>query len=310
MIRHNWFYKLMALSVALALWFYVNSERNPQATKTFTVPIETRNEAKECVVELTSNTTVVTIQGLKSVVDGINREDIDASINLAGLRPERSSIERRFGISTDIAGVSRNDVDVITSPLAVKAKIEAMSGKRLPVEVKFTSAPPLGYSYNNPAIIPATISISGKSTSVSEVKRLIVTLPDQTTNRPIDDYFDITPLNSIGEIVSDVKLNPDKVRLKLEISEVAATKMVIVSPSITGFPQFPAKVTKISVTPSQVELQGKPSTLVDITTISTDNVSIDDANDTITKDVDLRLPPGVTSVDKEKVRVMVHIATP
>ena len=51
MIRHNWSYKLLALFVSLTLWYIVNSERNPQLTKQFTVPIEVHNLAKGLVAQ-------------------------------------------------------------------------------------------------------------------------------------------------------------------------------------------------------------------------------------------------------------------
>ena len=63
MIRHNFGYKLMALAVAFALWSYVNTERNPQARRTFTVPIEVAHVADGYAAEPDVRDANVTVQG-------------------------------------------------------------------------------------------------------------------------------------------------------------------------------------------------------------------------------------------------------
>ena len=78
MIRHNWSYKLLALIVSLTLWYYVNSERDPQSVKTFTVPIEVHNVANGMVAESRTPEAKVSVTGLKSVVDSIVRDDVVA----------------------------------------------------------------------------------------------------------------------------------------------------------------------------------------------------------------------------------------
>ncbi len=139
---------------------------------------------------------------------------------------------------------------------------------------------------------------------------MIVSLADDAPNGPIDDYFDLKALDSRGNPVSGVELEPNRVRLKLQLVEVPATKAVIVSSNVTGEPKYPARVTRIAVTPSSVILQGKPSALMGVSTIMTDRISIEGEDSTISRDVALRPPPGVEVVGRETVRVTVYVSTP
>jgi YbbR domain-containing protein len=307
MIKHNLVYKLLALGVAIGLWMYVNAEQNPRARRSYTVPITITNIAKGYVAEAGEEEATITVSGLKSITDSIQR--VSAVVDLDQSTP-KSKIEKNIAVHANVFGVVSADLDdlsIVVNPQKVRVHIEALSGKRLPVEVKFPAAPPLGYSYSNPQLVPGSVSVSGKSTEVSQVKRIVLTLPNKMSDRAIDDYFELSALDSSGNSVGGVKLSPEKVRLKLELVEVPATKMVIVSPNITGEPKFPSKINKVSVSPSSVTLEGRPTALVGISTITTDRISIENESETVTKEVDLRVPPSVKVSGRSSVKVTIYI---
>lgn len=310
MIRHNLFYKLLALVVALSLWFYVNSERNPQSRKVLRVPVRTANLAKGYVAEMKTSEVGITIEGPKAIVDDIRKEDVEAWVDLSGARTGARLAAKTLGVRTRISGLSEDDsnaLDVTSIPRVVKVSVEALSGKRLPIEVKYVSAPPLGCSYSNPVITPASVNVSGRDTEVSRVKRAVLTLHLEDPKGFVDSRFEVTPVDSSGRIVGGVKLDPCRARLRLEVVEVPATKTVVVSPTITGVPKFPARVIRIGVTPSQVSLAGKPAALVEVSTIATDEVSVEGVDSTFSRDVAIRAPAGVEIVGRSKVRVTVQI---
>lgn len=306
MIRGNLFYKLLALAVAIIIWIYVNSERNPQSKRTLTVPIEVRNLTRGYAADRKTTEVNVTISGLKTVVDPIRKEDVKAWVDLASAG---TGGPKRVNVSTSVAGVGEDDVDISVNPKKIEVQVEALGAKRLPVELKLVAAPPLGYSFGPPVIAPSTVRVSGKSTQVERVKRIVLTLPESASSGPVDDYFPVVALDSKGSTVRDVKLDYERVHLKMDLVEVPATKAVLVSPNIIGEPKYPAHVTRVSVSPSSVTLMGKPSALIGVSTITTDRVSVDDATATVIKDVGLRLPPGVEVADGDTVRVTVYIST-
>lgn len=309
MIRNNWKYKLLALMVSLILWVHVNSERNPQSTRTFDVSLRTVGVARSHIAELDTPQISVTVAGLKTTVEALTKEDIDAWVDLAKLRLKPDVTQASLAVEKRLPRAVEGDLDVTVSPARVGVRVEAVRERRMPVEAVFTSDPPPGYSYGTPMLTPDTVAIRGTSGALAKVKHVLLTLEGDAAGSATDDYYEISAVDSSGNPVPGVLLKPAKVKAKLEMVEVPATKTVIVSPVFSGLPKFPARVSKYTVTPSFVTLQGKPSKLAGISVVPTDKIELDGADSTISHDADLRIPSGVRAAGARTVRVTVYIAS-
>ena len=310
MIRQNLFYKLLALVIAVFLWVYVNSERNPQSRKVLSVPLEVRNLAKGYTAEASPPEVSVAVEGPQSAVDALRREDASAWVDLRNLKSGPSAITDRFKVNAWVAGAAENRLSVRVSPRTVVVRAEAIRSKRLPVEVKLLTAPPLGYAYTEPILQPASVGVSGRAGAVARVRRIILPIAGDVSGKPVEGYFQVTPTDAAGNRVDEVTLDvPRGVHLKMGVVEVPATKVVVVSECIVGRPKFPAAILKVSVVPPSVTLEGKPKILMGISTIETEEVSVENATESVTRQVGLRVPPGVRVVGPSKVRVSVTIGT-
>jgi len=308
MIRNNLPYKLLAIVVTFALWFYVNAERNPRAHKPFNVPIEVRNLANDYTAELAVGDATVTIDGLKATVDSVAREHVTAWVDLKDTVPSGTAMDETVKVHTRVLDVPPEDIDVALSPRTVKVRIEELAKKLRSVEVKLLSAAPVGYMYGLPLVSPSSVWISGKTSQVRKVKKLLLPISSENPDQSIDGSFAVVPVDEKGRTVPGIALGTQRVRLKLDLIEVQASKTVLVSWSVIGSPKFPAKVSSVTVSPLKVTLKGRPNVLMGISTVGTDDVSIEGADSTVTRDVYLRVPPGVTVDGSRRVRVTVHLA--
>jgi YbbR domain-containing protein len=191
-----------------------------------------------------------------------------------------------------------------------KVRVEAVRWKQLPVEIKFLTAAPLGYAYSEPVITPATVAVSGKTSAVSRVKKVVCAVKCDEGNNQIDETAPVVPVDSHGDVVNGVTLDADRVALKIRFVEAAARKTVIVSPQVAGDPRFPARVTGVSVVPSSVTVEGRPNVLIDLSNLATESIPIESATKTFTREVGLRLPTGVRIVGRSNVQVTIQISTP
>lgn len=309
MIRNNWKYKVLAIVVSLILWLYVNSDRNPHILKIYTVPLRAVGAARGYIAELDTPKVAISIQGLKSVVDTISREDIEALVALDKLQPSKKIVQASMPVEVRLPRAVANDLSVEPSPKTVRVRMEALEERKMPVEVNFTSEPPLGYSYSNPLLTPDTVSISGRASELASISKAILTISGDPSGSSTEDYYDVTPIDANGNVVPDVSVRPGKVRAKLEMIEVPSTKAVIVSPSFSGEPKFPFHVARYTVTPSSVVLEGKPSALGGLSSVSTEKVMLEGADATVTREIALRVPPGVKAVRTKTVKVTVYVGT-
>lgn len=310
MIRKNLFWKLFALAVSLVLWAHVNAERNPQARKAFIVSIEARNVPKGYIAEFgDTREATVTLHGPQSTVESIRREDVSAWVDVES-RIDEASSEHAQNVHARVAGVAPSELDVAVSPKKAKVRIEAIRWKRLPVEVKFLSPPPLGYSYSEPDIVPSTVAISGKTSEVSKVRKVVIQLSGEHGSHTIDEDFTAVAVDAKGNVISNVNLDENTIHLKLRFVEAPATKAVIISPRIEGQPKFPAAVSRVVVNPPTVTLEGKPAVLMGLSTVSTEPINVSDITATLTRDAAVRMPANVRLVGHRSVRVTVYVTTP
>jgi YbbR domain-containing protein len=307
MIRHNWRYKTLAVIVALVLWYYVNSERNPQLRQTFAVPVRVASVAAGHVAEPLTPKVSVIISGPKSTVETVSRDDIEASVDLASVRLGRKIVRATVPVVVHLPRAVEGDLSVAVRPEVAKVQIEAVETKRMPVEVFFTSQPPLGYSYSSPLLTPGSVDITGRVSQLAKVARAVLTLSEDAVGPGTEDYYEVTAIDANGNAVPEIKVRPAKVKAKLEMTEAPATRAAMVSPVFVGHPQFPLRVTRYTVAPSSVILEGKPSALSRTSVVSTESISLEGVDATVTRDVALQIPPGVKVAGARTVRVTVYV---
>lgn len=310
MIRHNWKYKLLALLVALILWTYVNSERNPQSRQTFRVPVDVIEVKKGHVAQLGVTKVAVTVVGLKTAVEAVAKEDIEAFVNVRSMPQDKSVSEAQIPVQVRLPRAIAADLEVTANPRTLQVRVEALGEKQIPVTVGFFAEPPPGYSYGTPILSPAAVVVSGLVSQLSKINSASITISSDLASSPNGDYCEVSALDKEGNSVSGVSVRPEKIRVKLGMVEMPATKTVIVSPIFSGQPKYPARVQKYTVVPSSVTLEGKPSRLSSISAIATDAISLEGAEATIVRDISLEVPSGTRPTGSRTVRVTVHIAAP
>jgi YbbR domain-containing protein len=304
-LLENWFYKFMALVVAVSLWAFVTGERIPVINRTVQLPLNIYKD-KGYTVTSAPDDVAVSLSGPKTEVDKLKPSHLQAWVDLQGRGAGTHRVQVNVG-AKDKSQVP-NDVQINVNQMSYKLTLESISSRSLPVEVHFVSLPPVGYTYGEPQVVPATSSVSGRSSVIDSVRRLIVSVdPSSAPDLDVDRSYTVTALDAGGNEVKGIEIKPARVQVRLDAVAVPARKSVLVSPSVVGQPQYPYKVTKVTVRPEAVIVEGKPAALFDISTIGTDDVSIDGATGTVEKDVKLRVLPGIGVEGAKTVRVRVNI---
>ncbi len=304
----NWPYKLLALAAAIVLAAYVHSERNPRTTASIDAEIMALNNKQGHTVRLSPAKVSIALQGPKSEVDaliGIIRSgDIKPTVDVAQLKPGNYKIPIVFVVPNALAP------SVNAQPVVRKAdvSIESTSNRKMSVQVKVKTSPPLGSAVGPIRIDPPTASIKGPSSVVESVTALQVVCDPTPLKPSVDELAPIKAVDARGRQVKGVEINPEEAHVILKLVEAPASKAVFVQPNVTGQPQYPYRVTKISVVPNSVTLKGKPEVLAGTTVLATDVVDISDTNTDTIRRVGLHLPPGVQIEGAASVRVFVRVA--
>jgi YbbR domain-containing protein len=164
--------------------------------------------------------------------------------------------------------------------------------KTLPVTVSYTSDLPFGSHYGAPIIEPQYADVVGSGQDLAHVNRLVIFVETHANN--VSANLPIKPLDQDGVEVSQVHVEPDTAHVDLTLQETPVTKTLLISVPHKGIPAPGYQLTALVPNPSEVQVSGKPSQLIQLYGVSTQEVSVDGLNTDTTETVPLALPPGIT----------------
>jgi len=294
-------YFLLAVGVAAFLWIYVAIGQNPLVSRTIPrVDVRVRNlSANELIVRAPSQVTV-RLEGPRSQIALLTPKLIDASVDLAGLRPGDHP-------DVPITAIAPLDVRVIDlNPAVAFVVLDALVTKRLPVEVTLVGTPPQGVTLGTPRASPTHVEVSGPSRQVDQVRRALVSLDTSTVRQEVLTSLRVRAVDAGGHDVSGLTITPSYIGTTLAAREAVISKVVPAVPTVVGDPLQGMAVTGAAADPGTVTVTGPGTLLQDVESAPTVPVDVTGARADFTRRVALDLPPGV-STSAQEVTVVVHV---
>ena len=195
----DWVLRLLALFFAIFLWYFVVGEDKMDTH--LLVPVELINLPRDLVIANSFKQQLeVTITGPRGLIDGLRRQHISRTINLAEAKPGTMAI--------------RNDPESISFPRGIEVLrvqpahttllIDRLKEKKLPVQAEIIGEPAAGFELESLQLEPATITINGPEALLNRIN-LLRTMPidisglDTTTLRQSPLLLDQELLELLGE---------------------------------------------------------------------------------------------------------------
>lgn len=304
-LRENWLYKLLALGFAFALHFYASNLLNPPQSRTLPVPVTPRNLSPDLLWPKTVPPVTVTLTGPADSLSRIADSNITATVDLSGATPGKPLL-LPIHLSP---GAADGGVSLEVEPRTVSVTLAVKSAKWMPLTASAPGAPPVGYTFQTPAISPKQAKVIGSREAVDAVQQLIVKVDSGLKAGTINDDFPVVALDKQNNQVPDVVVKPATAHVRIEMARVPATKTLIVSPNVTGALPFPFQITSIDINPQTVTVSGRPEVLSQVSTLPTTPLDVSGATADVSRPVALVLPPGLTLVGASTVTVTVHVAS-
>jgi YbbR domain-containing protein len=308
MLRRNFKYKLLAFIFAVAIWYYANAGQNLNVYRETSVPVEIRNLQPDLIVVKKPVSVKLRLLLPKSQANRI----LDSYQTTYGYVNLMDKSEGRYKLPVGVKrpGGEREALEISTIPEKVDIAIQKRFERTMNVEIEFLKSTPVGYSLGTPQLSPSRVTVSGTSAKVKSVSRLIVSMDEgQSVISGIDGDFSVSAQDKDGKPVRDLILVPNKIHIRLDVKEALSTRVVLISPNITGLPEFPYRVDNISVEPQTAVISGDPNLLLKVGTLMTEPVRLTSLKSGFTKEVKLIAPDGVTLVKPEPVKLTVNIVS-
>ncbi len=245
----NWPLKVLAISLAFAIWVFVSGEK--RIVKDFEVPLDVQLPDHLALLEAPQPTVSVRLRGPESLIRRVSPVGMELSVELTDLPPGEQEVQLA---KTDLSGVPRGvDVDHIDPP-SVKVLLDDRGRLRFPIDVTFLGQPPQGSAFNGVRVTPEELTLEGPNSQLSLVETL-KTQPvrlDQRT-RPFIETVKAVPGHGSLRVV---ETTPIKVSVEVDVAPVERT--------FTGVPvEAIGQVYQTSVSPTHtaVTLSGPPAVL-------------------------------------------------
>ncbi|MDF2564130.1 MAG: YbbR family protein [Massilibacillus sp.] len=287
MINRNLTAKIIALIVAIVLWFFVMNEQNPAIDSSFTLPLEVTHAPDGYTVNRSVESVKLKVRGPRSLFATATERDFKAYVDLSGIKEGKHSIK--------VQTVLPQGFDIVTiSPETVIFDIDKIIKRDIKVDVAFSGTPDSGVTIGKAAAAVNTVTIQGSTAAVNSVAKIVgyINLAGRDTDFTVD--MPIVAVNSEGKEVSDIKLSTDSVKVDVSIVKGLYKKYVDIKPNIGD--DLPADyiLNGIKIEPAKIDIYGDQRVVDTLEFVYTEKISLADVDKSTSKQIKVQLPIGIT----------------
>ncbi|MEX2536502.1 MAG: CdaR family protein [Trueperaceae bacterium] len=224
-LLHAWPQKLGAVVLASFIWLFVTVNDTSITQRSLFVPITVEGLAADSVVTGLPDFVEITISGPSGQIDRLRPDNFEALLDLSN---------QSGAFEVPIRVLSPQAVDLRrVNPGDVIGTVEAVTGKTVPVDVVIIGTGPPDARVTT-MVVPGEIMVRARASALAQVARVLAPV------RPSPGESSTTPfaVNSAGQPVSGVAIEPQEVRVAVEAEPVFVTRSVPVeleTPAIPGF---------------------------------------------------------------------------
>ncbi len=297
---------ILALALALFIWIVAEREENPTVKGTFPykIPLEVVNLSPNLVtVGSLPGEVELTVMAPSTKWDTLTPGDFRAWVDLKDKGPGYYELDV-------MARCSVRGVRILeTRPDKVAVRIEEKAEREMAVRVKVVDSPPLGYYISGtPSVEPATVRLYGPKSLVEKVAEVLAEVSTGESKESFSRKLRLRAVDANGDEVPEVRAEPATVLVTVNIVQRAGFKDVSVLIKLDGQPATGYRISNVSVTPSVVTVVGSPSVIEKLPGyVETEPVDIKGAKESISRQVKLNLPQGVSVMGEPTVLAQVEI---
>ncbi len=301
MLHRNLSLKLVALGLAVFLWFWVLfTQRTVIVETSVKAPIEAREIAPGLALAEPLADAEVRLRGMKEdLASGPPAVKVYAPCSglAAGrhLVPVKVEVPKRLTL-----------VDV--RPSRVEVNIEPLVKEQKPIEVRLNGSLSSEYELVGASVKPKYAHVAGVQSRVDRVARVVadvdlgrITTPELPVTAPIE------PLTPAGTRVQDVTITPAHAEISLKVKPALVTRTVPVVPNVKGAPASGYRVTSVRVDPAVVTISGPAKKMKNLNNVGTERLSLDGLTTRVSRKVRVVVPEGVSVLRGGAITITIEV---
>ena len=292
---------MLCFFIAFVTWVGVVYAGNPPETRLISVPIPQSSislPAGYVLVHPVDNVQV-RVGGSQNTLDALNPAVLIASVDWAAVN--------RVGTYSIPMSIINTDpqIELIGQPTSLQVDVDKFGSVSVPVTIKITSPPPVGYAYGTQQASPSTVAVRGPEHELSGIQAWVaVNLSNQKVNFAAQVPVYVYDANN--HRINDLASSPAQVNVTISITAYVTSKTVAVTEKLVGIPPTGYRLLAVVVTPQTIIATAPQDLLNSFVSINTVAIPIGGIVGSFTQSVNLVAPAGV-SLSVTKVTVMIEM---
>ncbi|MFR4972501.1 MAG: YbbR-like domain-containing protein [Butyricicoccus pullicaecorum] len=319
--KHDLAHKLIAILMAIALWFIVvaNNDDLMRTNTIANIPITYTNEDVLeddyglRLIEGQNQTVTVKVTGPYASLYSLTTNDIQVRVNLANFqKPGTYTINTSKQSTNCTLLVNSSSVEAeISTPSSFQIVLDEVITKEVPVTIQVDGTPSTGYMYDDPEGEQDSVSVTGPKTVVNQIRKATAVVPAEDSTgltKTTSVLASFTFLDEKNQPVDQTHLTSEPNDYSVTIPVYAVAKLPLTINLISSDTVDKNSV-KATIDPHEIAVYGAEEVISKLTAISLGDLQLStvslDEDDPIT--IPIELPAGVTRVQGEATSAKVTI---
>lgn len=319
--KHDLAHKLIAILMAIALWFIVvaNNDDLMRTNTIANIPITYTNEDVLeddyglRLIEGQDQTVTVKVTGPYASLYSLTTNDIQVRVNLANFqKPGTYTINTSKQSTNCTLLVNSSSVEAeISTPSSFQIVLDEVITKEVPVTIQVDGTPSTGYMYDDPEGEQDSVSVTGPKTVVNQIRKATAVVPAEDSTgltKTTSVLASFTFLDEKNQPVDQTHLTSEPNDYSVTIPVYAVAKLPLTINLISSDTVDKNSI-KATIDPQEIAVYGAEEVISKLTAISLGDLQLStvslDEDDPIT--IPIELPAGVTRVQGEATSAKVTI---
>lgn len=306
--------KLLSLLLSIVLWMIVVKMADPDATKSFSVPVEILN--KDVIMKMgkvpdivgDTDIAVFYITGPRSYVENMDADDFSVTADLSQVDLSQDGASKLVPIEIS-AKKSEKWITITKKTVNMQITLEDLSEQKFVITPETTGTPAEGCAIGDVEVVPNLLKISGPESIVSRINRVAAAINVDGISSDVSDNVMPVLYDEDGKVITSDLLEMNQTAVTIKAS-ILGTKSVPVRCQVSGTPAEGYEYQGMEYAPETVLIKGEAVLLNDISVIEIpeDVININGAKEDVEVTIDITPyldAAGISLVDASSNQIAV-----
>lgn len=306
-LTNNMGLKLLSVLFSVVLWLVVVNIADPDATKTFSIPVNIQN--KEVIEQMgkvpdvigDTDIAVFSISGPRSYVEEMDADDFTVIADLSQVDLTEEDETKLVRIEVTPKKYEKY-ITVHQKTVNMQITLEELAEKNFVISPVTTGTPADGCAIGDVEVTPNLLAVSGPESIVSKISKVTATINVNGISSDVTDNVVPVLYDEEGNVISSDLLETNQATVNIK-ANILGTKSLSIQCDVTGEPADGYEYTGLEYAPQTITVKGEAQILntMNVITIPGEVIDITGATSNVENTIDINgyLPEGVSLVDEE-----------